>query len=117
MEIGQVMVGLPSVLGMWVFFVLMMGPVLLIIIGAKDILNKTQKNTAFLLIIGAVLIGLASFDFVVNIVLLQLVDMQTYGQIAFYKGVMVTALRYIGYLLISIGIYVHAQDLKQTTSN
>lgn len=46
----------------------------------------------------------------------NLVDMQTYGQIAFYKGILVTALRYIGYLLISIGIYVHAQDLKQTTS-
>jgi|GEM_PF-5707655 len=110
------MVGLPSVLGMWVFFVLMMGPVLLIIIGAKDILKKTQKNTAFLLIIGAVLIGLASFDFILNIVLLQLVDMQIYAQIAIYKNMAVTALRYIGYLLIGIGIYVHAQDLKTVSS-
>ena len=112
MEIDQAMVGLPSVLGMWVFFVLMMGPVLLIIIGAKDILKKTQKNTAFLLIIGAVLLGISSFDFILNIVLLQFVDMRTYGEIAMYKGIVVSALRYIGFFLISIGVYVHAQDLK-----
>jgi hypothetical protein len=112
MEIDQAMVGLPSVLGMWVFFVLMMGPVLLIIIGAKDILKKTQKNTAFLLIIGAVLLGISSFDFILNIVLLQFVDVKAYAQIAVYKGIAVMALRYIGYLLIGIGIYVHAKDLK-----
>ncbi len=112
MEIDQAMVGLPSVFVMWVLFVLMMGPVLLIIIGAKDIWKKTQKNTALLLIIGAVLLGIASFDYVANIILLQFVDMQAYAKIVIYKGFAVSALRYLGYLLIGIGIYVHAKELK-----
>lgn len=106
------MVGLPSVIAMWLFFLLMMGPVLLIIIGALDLLKKTQKNAPFMLIIGAVLIGLASFDYIINILLLQFVDVQTYSQIAIYKGIAVTVLQYVGYLLIGMGIYVHAKDLK-----
>lgn len=106
------MVGLQSVIAMWLFFLLMMGPVLLIIIGALDLLKKTQKNAPIMLIVGAVLIGIASFDYVVNIVLLQFVDVQTYSKIAIYKGIAVTVLQYAGYLLIGIGIYVHAKDLK-----
>lgn len=88
-------------------------PLLLILVGSVDLYNITKRSSALLMLFGAVLVGLGALDFLLNIVLLQFLGIKTYAQILIWKSYVMTAINFVGYLLIGLGIYFHAQELKQ----
>lgn len=95
-----------------VLFVLMIGPALLIIFGALEIYKKTQKSGALYIVFGAGFLALASLDVVANLIFSLSFDIQFYRQVLIYKSYVVLALRNIGMILIGIGIFVHAGELR-----
>ncbi len=97
----------------FLFLLLMVVPVALLIMGGVSFYDLTQRKAALLIIAGGVLIGLGALDAPFTLLFFSALTAGKVADIMMFKNLIITAIHYIGYLCLGLGVFFLSQHFKQ----